>query len=161
MATEFECFMDTSLNFQNAFMKFMNAMQPTLCPPSIDADSRTTLFKPVVNNTSEDYGVLQMLVPHYDSNGEEYKVPENVYLSFGFFGDEFSGFKKVNFNAFNRSVDSLNVSNNMNGFDLSQMMTFGRSGMSSVKMSAGMVEAVPDAIMQKANSNNVPTYGGD
>ncbi len=161
MATEFECFMDTSLNFQNAFMKFMNAMQPTLCPPNIDADSKTTLFKPVVNNTSEDYGVLQMLVPHYDENGEEYKVPENVYLSFGFFGDEFSGFKKVNFNAFNRSVDSLNVSNNMNGFDLSQMMTFGRSGMSSVKMSAGMVEAVPDAIMQKANSNNVPTYGGD
>lgn len=161
MATEFECFMDTSLNFQNAFMKFMNAMQPTLCPPSIDADSRTTLFKPVVNNTSEDYGVLQMLVPHYDENGEEYKVPENVYLSFGFFGDEFSGFKKVNFNAFNRSVDSLNVSNNMNGFDLSQMMTFGRAGMSSVKMSAGTVEAVPDAIMQKANSNNVPTYGGD
>lgn len=161
MATEFECFMDTSLNFQNAFMKFMNAMQPTLCPPSIDADSRTTLFKPVVNNTSEDYGVLQMLVPHYDENGEEYKLPENVYLSFGFFGDEFSGFKKVNFNAFNRSVDSLNVSNNMNGFDLSQMMTFGRSGMSSVKMSAGTVEAVPDAIMQKANSNNVPTYGGD
>lgn len=148
-ATEFECFMDTSPNFQNALMKFMNMMQPTLCPPSIDGDSSEMLFKPVTNNTSEDYGVLQMLVPHYNVDGEEYMVPENVYLSFGFFGDEFSGFKKVNFNAFERSIDSLNVSNNMNGFELSQMMSFGRAGMSSVNMGTNMMQAVPDGIMEK------------
>lgn len=148
MATEFECFMDTSPNFQNALMKFMHMMNPTLCPESIDGNSSDTLFKPVTNNTSEDYGVLQMLVPHYDVNGEEYMVPENVYLSFGFFGDEFSGFKKVNFNAFNRSIDSLNVSNNINGFDLSQMMAFGRSGMSNVVPGAGAVRVASDNIMQ-------------
>ena len=150
MATEFECFMDTSLNFQNALMKFMNAMQPSLCPSSIEDNSDSCLFKPVVNNTSEDYGVLQMLVPHYNVDGEEYLVPENVYLSFGFFGDEFSGFKKVNFNAFERSIDSLNVSNNMNGFELSQMMAFGRSGMSSIgTMGANMISLASDGIMNK------------
>jgi hypothetical protein len=156
MATEFECFMDTSPNFQNALMKFMHMMQPTLCPESVDGDSSATLFKPVTNNTSEDYGVLQMLVPHYGPDGKEYMVPENVYLSFGFFGDEFSGFKKVNFNAFNRSIDSLNVSNNMNGFDLSQMMSFGRSGMSSVTMSANMMQAVPDEIMHTVKEQSEP-----
>lgn len=149
-ATEFECFMDTGYNFQNAFMKTMNMMCPTLCPPNIDADSSNTLFKPVTGNTSEDYGVLQMLVPHYNVDGEEYRVPENVYLSFGFFGDEFSGFKQVNFDALQRSVDSLNVSSNMNGFDLSQLMAFGRAGMSSVTMGANMIQAVPDNIMQEA-----------
>lgn len=149
-ATEFECFMDTSPNFQNALMKFMHMMNPTLCPESIDGNSSKTLFKPVTNNTSEDYGVLQMLVPHYDSKGEEYQVPENVYLSFGFFGEEFSGFKKVNFDALNRSIDSLNVSTNINGFDLSQMMTLGRSGMSSVgTMGANMISLSSDGIMNK------------
>jgi hypothetical protein len=150
MATEFECFMDTSPNFQNALMKFMHMMQPTLCPESIDGNSDKTLFKPVTGDTSEDYGVLQMLVSHYDVNGDPYQVPENVYLSFGFFGDEFSGFKKVNFNAFNRSIDSLNVSNNINGFDLSQMMAFGRAGMSSVgTMGANMISLANDGIMDK------------
>jgi uncharacterized phage-like protein YoqJ len=160
-ATEFECFMDTSLNFQNALMKFMHMVNPTLCPESIDGNSEDTLFKPVTNNTAEDYGVLQMLVPHYDTEGKEYKVPENVYLSFGFFGEEFSGFKKVNFNAFTRSIDSLNVSNNMNGFDLSQMMAFGRAGMSSVVPGAGAVRATSDNIMQGAQPKDVTVSQDD
>lgn len=155
VATEFECFMDTSLNFQNALMKMMHMMQPSLCPESIDSDSKGTLFKPVVGDTSEDYGVMQMLVPHYDSKGEPYKVPENVYLSFGFFGDEFSGFKKVNFNAFNRSIDSLNVSSSMTDFELTQIIAFGRAGMSSITPTANMMYATPDAIMEEAKTADV------
>ena len=54
MVTEFECFMDTGLNCQNARMKFMHAMNPTLCPDRIDGDSRSTLFKPVTGDTSEE-----------------------------------------------------------------------------------------------------------
>jgi ribA/ribD-fused uncharacterized protein len=98
----------------------------------------------------QDYGVLQMLVPHYDKDGRMFKVPENVYLSFGFFGEEFSGFKKVNIDGFNRSIDSLNVSSNMNGFELSQVMALGRRDHSSVaELGSGVIQAVPDAIMEE------------
>lgn len=154
MVTEFEAFLETGYNFQNGLMKLMYEMTKDtgapLCPPSIDADSSVCLFKPVSDlGAGQDYGVLQMLVPHYDREGRMYKVPENVYLSFGFFGEEFSGFKKVNIDGFNRSIDSLNVSNNMNGFELSQVMALGRRDYSSVaKLGSGVIQAAPDAIME-------------
>lgn len=152
--TEFEAFMDTGLKFQNSWMKLMHAMNPTLMPESIDANPKGCLFRPVTgNNTSDDYGVLQMRVPHFDVDDNQYWKPENVYISMGFFGSEFSGFKKVNFNAYNRSLDDLNVANEVDGEDLIQLLTTARSGMSSVQPS-NKFEVVPDNAMQKA----IPQY---
>lgn len=158
VGTEFEAFMDSGYNFQNVLMKFMNKMNPTLVPANIDDNSESTLFKPV-NKTRDDenYGVLQMMVPHWTPDtGEYYEVAENVYLSFAFFGDEFSGFKKVNYDAANRGLDDLNTSNNLDGFDLSQVMAFGRAGFSNVP-SMNMMEVAQDNIMQdkKKLSNDV------
>ena len=151
--TEFEAFMDSGYNFQNALMKFMHAMNPTLVPESIDDSSESTLFKPVNKGRNDaDYGVLQMMVPHWTKeDGKYYEVAENVYISFGFFGDEFSGFKKVNYDAANRGLDDLNVSNNLDGFDLSQVMVFGRAGYSGVP-SLNMLEVAEDNIMQDKSS---------
>ncbi len=163
VATEFEAFMDSGYNFQNALMKFMNRMCPTLVPDGIEGNSENTLFKPVKkDSTSDDYGVLQMMVPHYREDGSEYKVAENVYISFGFFGDEFSGFKKVNFDAASRGIDDLNVSANLDGFDLRQVMSFGRAGMSKVP-SLGSMEPAQDKIMKEvpedATEINNPPIG--
>lgn len=131
--TEFEAFLDPGYNFQRAWMKLMNKMCPGLIPADIEDDSSQTLFKPVKKNEGDhDYGVLQMAVPHFLDDGTSYSVLENVYLSVGFFGDEFSGFKKVNINGFRRSLDDLNVAQNVNGFDLSQVLAYGRAGMSSI-----------------------------
>ena len=135
MGTEFEAFMDTSLNFQNALMKLMyevtkiNGGSP-LCPPNIDANSDNCLFKPVTLE-GEDYGVLQMLVPHYGWDGEEYMVPENVYLHFGFFGDVFSGFGRLNLTA-SIHADDLNVASKISDSDLVQLSRLGRREMSAV-----------------------------
>lgn len=132
--TEFECFMDSSPKFQEAWMKLMHEMLPTLMPDSIEGKSNDCLFVPVkAGDIEEDYGVLQMRVPHWDSDGREYTKLENVYISMGFFGEEFSGFKKVNFNAYKRSIDNLNVASEVNGDDLVQLLTFARAGMSSVQ----------------------------
>ena len=163
--TEFEAFMDTSINFQNAFMKFMNLMTrqgngSAICPPSIDGNASKCLFKPVTKDAlvedeeyrkqyrrykDEDYGVLQMLVPHFDEDTDEtYYVPENVFISMGFFGEEFTGFKKKNFNAYHESIDNLNVAHgNINGFTLSQMMAFARGSMGHQVIS-GAFEVIPD-----------------
>lgn len=154
MMTEFEAFMDTSPNFENAFLKLMNSMNKSLCPASIDGNANDCLFIPVTTNMSEDYGVLQMMVPHYDETGKEYRIPENVYISFGFFGDEFSGFKQVNINGYNRASDSLNVAYDMNGFELSQVMVLGRAEMSGIHSGLGVMKAVPDAIMEPNNNQD-------
>lgn len=148
--TEFESFLDTGYKFQAAWMKLMHAMNPTLMPESIDADPKGCLFRPVSGDASKgDYGVLQMRVPHFDSDGEQYFATENVYISMGFFGEEFSGFKKVNFNAYRRSIDNLNVAGRINGDDLVNLLTFARSEMSGVQP-AIKLEAVPDNAMKDA-----------
>lgn len=135
MGTEFEAFMDTSLNFQNALMKLMNAMTSRdgyspICPPSIDDNADNCLFKPVTT-MGEDYGVLQMLVPHYLQDGTEYTIPENVYLHFGFFGDVFSGFGRLNLTA-SIHADDLNVANKVSNKDLIQLASLGRREMAAV-----------------------------
>lgn len=160
--TEFEAFMDSGYNFQNALMKFMHAMNPTLVPESIDDSSESTLFKPVNKGRNDaDYGVLQMMVPHWTKeDGKYYEVAENVYISFGFFGDEFSGFKKVNYDAANRGLDDLNVSNNLDGFDLSQVMAFGRAGYSGVP-SLNMLEVAEDNIMKSVDNEEIKYVHSD
>lgn len=142
--TEFEAFFDTGYIFQNSWMKLMHAMNPTLVPESIDGDSSKCLYKPVSrDDVSSDYGVLQMVVPYYDSDGKEHKALQNVYISMGFFGDEFSGFKKVNMNGKRRSIDNLNVANEVDGDDLKNLLTFAHATTSAVP-SANSIEVIPN-----------------
>jgi uncharacterized phage-like protein YoqJ len=156
IATEFEAFMDSGYNFQNALMKLMSKMNPTLVPESIDGDSKNTLMKPVnKSRTDNDYGVLQMMVPHWTPDeGKYYEVAENVYLSFAFFGDEFSGFKMVNYDAANRGLDDLNVASSLDGFDLSQVMAHGRAGFSNVP-TMNMIEHSQDNIMKDVDHEEI------
>ena len=183
--TEFEAFMDTSTNFQNAFMKFMYTMTVDdngdggICPPSIDDPgniSARTLFKPVNERAfavdsqrkvyprykPQDRGVLQMLVPYRDEDsGKWFKVPENVYISMGSFGEEFTGFSKKNFNTYQHSIDTMNViPGNISGFDLSQMMSFARAGMSH-REHMGSMTVLPDLSKDGYGSWNQEDYYED
>ncbi len=72
-----------------------------------------------------------MLVPHYLQDGTEYTIPENVYLHFGFFGDVFSGFGRLNLTA-SIHADDLNVANKVSNKDLIQLASLGRREMAAV-----------------------------
>lgn len=152
--TEFEAFLDTGYNFQNALMKFMHAMQPTLVPESIDDDASNCLFKPVgQGRTDEYYGVLQMMVPCYGEYSEsgttigDKSIPANVYIGPSFMGEEFSGIKRVNFNASKNGIDDLNVASQLDKYSLAQVMGFARGGMSHVP-SFGSMEVTPDTMLK-------------
>lgn len=159
LTTEFEAFMDTSFNFQNGLMKLMNAMQPSLCPANVMDNSKNTLFKPNLGS-GNDFGVLQMLVPHYmdDSDSEPFYVKENVYISPGFFGDVFSGFGRFNVDV-GLSNQDLVVANDMSESALMQYAAIGAGtytpvdqmlmrGM-SVTSDSIMVDRFADALRSK------------
>ncbi len=148
--TEFEAFLDTSYRWQNKLMKLMNRMQPSLCPESIDASSKGCLFHPVSSKDGDEaYGVLQMLVPYTSPiDGKSFFKPENVYISPGFFGTEFSGMKQVNFNTYDNSLSTLNVSHNMDGETLSLFMSLLRSDIGHIEHTMlNRSEAATDDIM--------------
>lgn len=116
MYVDYDFFFDTSLSFQNALMNWYNTMQPDVCPPSIDdyygkKDGKGYLFKPVVQGKDEyERGCLQMAVPHKSPvTGNIFYHWENVYLSFSFFNDDYSGLHKVGLNGANRTMEQLNA----------------------------------------------------
>ena len=153
--TEFETFMDTTLGFEDAWLKFMHAMCPTMVPNGIYGDDSKTLFKVEKRNGAIDpFGTLVCLVPHYmPETNEEYKVPECVFISPGFFGDTFSGIKNVQYNSNNRFLDSLNVADNLPPDEQSMILEHGRAGMSHVKMSMNTVSIASDNMVEKVKEN--------
>ena len=116
MYVDYDFMFDTSLGFQNTLMKWYNSMQPDVCPPSIDEyygrnDGKGYLFKPVVQGSNEyERGCLQMAVPHKSvATGKIFYHWENVYISFSFFNDDYSGLHKVGLNGANRTMEQLNA----------------------------------------------------
>ena len=116
MYVDYDFMFDTSLSFQNTLMKWYNSMQPDVCPPSIDSyydrkDGKGYLFKPLLEGQSEyDRGCLQMAVPHRSAvTGNIFYHWENVYISFSFFNDDYSGLHKIGLNGANRTMEQLNA----------------------------------------------------
>lgn len=155
--TEFETFMDTSLGFEDAWLKFMHAMCPTMVPNGIYGDDSKTLFKVEKRDGAIDpFGTLVCLVPHYmPETGEEYKVPECVFISPGFFGDTFSGIKNIQYNSNNRFLDSLNVADNLPSDEQSMILEHGSAGMSHVKMSMNTVSIASDNMVETVKQDEV------
>lgn len=144
---EWDAFMDTSYNFEDAVLKFFHMAHKGLCPDGIEGDSTHTLFKPSLSS-GDEYGVLKMLVPHFDDDGVEYKKLENVYISLGFFGDDFSGIKRVSANAAGKSIDALNVSSKLTDQELSQVLRFAKTGVTQTRIVASDVKYVPDDLLE-------------
>lgn len=89
---EFDMLFKPSFRYQNDIMTFLHSMMPTLCPESINDDSEDYLFKPC-KDKGWSYGCLQQQVPRLDADGNVKTYTwENVYTSFGFFSDDYSGF---------------------------------------------------------------------
>ena len=150
MDTEFEAFMHTSYNFQNGLMKMLHAMQPTLVPDGIEGDSTNCLFIPVTDASNpNDYGILQTIVPHYDADGNMREVLENVYISHAFFGGKnlFSGFKQVNINAAERTLQGMVTATDMTEEEFFQVLEWGRSDVSGIASTAQFL-ADPSGILE-------------
>lgn len=116
MYVDYDFMFNTDIGFQNALMKWYNSMQPDVCPPNIDSyydrtDGKGYLFKPLLDVQSEyERGCLQMAVPHKSPvTGNIFYHWENVYLSFSFFNDDYSGLHKVGLNGANRTMEQLNA----------------------------------------------------
>ena len=89
---EFDMLFKPSFRYQNDLMTFLHSMMPTLCPESINDESEDYLFKPC-KEKGWSYGALQQQVPRLDADGNVKTYTwENVYTSFGFFSDDYSGF---------------------------------------------------------------------
>lgn len=89
---EFDMLFKPSFRYQNDLMTFLHSMMPTLCPESINDESEDYLFKPC-KDKGWSYGSLQQQVPRLDADGNVKTYTwENVYTSFGFFSDDYSGF---------------------------------------------------------------------
>lgn len=146
--TEWEAFFDPGYNFQNAWMKTMHRMSPNLVPESIEAPGDGYAFFCMPNSPDSDYGVLMTMVPTPDGEGNMRDVPQLVLINEAFFGDDFSGIKKPNFNAAERSLDDLNVASHLEGDDLIQLLTFGRSAISDVPSTNGIEFTPPDSAMR-------------
>ena len=113
MYIDYDFFFDTSIDFQNTLMAWYNMMQPDVCPPDIYSfDSRTDgkgyLFKPLLGSSEYETGCMQMAVPHEGQTGTFWRY-ENVYASFSFYNDDFSGLHKVGLNGASRTMEQLNA----------------------------------------------------
>ena len=109
MYVDYDFMFDTSINFQNALMKWYNSMQPSVCPKSIDDyGNGGYLFKPLISDSEYDTGCLQMAVPHKNTTNDGVSYHwENVYISFSFFNDDYSGLHKIGLNGANRTMEQL------------------------------------------------------
>ena len=114
MYIDYDFMFGTEINFQNALMRWYNMMQSDVCPPSIEdyydrSDGQGYLFKPITqSNNPYEVGTLQMYIPHVDpTTGRTFYHWENVYASFSFFNDDYSGMHKVGLNGANRTMEQL------------------------------------------------------
>ena len=90
------------------FLKWMNMMNPKLCPPSMDAEYNGEFFM----TTGEDHS-LQTMVHHISDTGKEYDVPEYLFISQGFFDEHYSGWSRPSIAGAHKSVSALTLSANL------------------------------------------------
>lgn len=97
---EYDLLFEPSYDYQNRFMKFYNAMMPSLCPPTVDSidDDLNEVniddyyFRPS-QKSDWSYGCLQRQVPRINpETGKTTYTWENVYTSFGIATDDYTGF---------------------------------------------------------------------
>lgn len=106
---EYQALMETNHEYQNNLLDFFHNMMPTLCPDSIEGNWSECLFRPC-QSEGFDNGCMQMQVPHHNPDtGETFYVWENVYASWSFFGQEYSGFHQPNINGSSKMMDQLNT----------------------------------------------------
>lgn len=106
---EFDMLFKPSFRYQNDLMTFLHSTMPTLCPESINDESEDYLFKPC-KEKGWSYGALQQQVPRLDADGNVKTYTwENVYTSFGFFSDDYSGFHSPGVDAADIMMQELAV----------------------------------------------------
>lgn len=121
---EFEAMFEQSLNYEDGLLRFLNAMDNTLCPSGLDDDGQNYKFRLARDGNGlargYDTGVLQMKVPHKNLqniaiNGHVYGaddtayVWDTVYIGMSFFGEDYSGFSRPNIDGASNFLDAMNT----------------------------------------------------
>ena len=110
MYVDYDFLFDTNLNFQNALMNWYHSMNNKICPPSIeDWGQGGYMFKPLLSSDEYENGCLQVAIPHVGENGKTFYHYENMYLSFSFLNDEYSGMHKIGLNGSKRTLEQLSA----------------------------------------------------
>lgn len=106
---EYDMLFKPSFRYQDDLMRYLHSMMPTLCAESLEDESEDYLFKPC-KDKGWKYGSMQCQVPRLDENGNvKTHTWENVYASFGFFSDDYSGFHSPSVGAANIMTQELAV----------------------------------------------------
>lgn len=126
---EYTAMFKDSLVFENALLKFHNAMDPKLCPANIFDETSTDHDFRINHGEGFDYGCLQMEVPHQvtiDGKVVNFYRWQSVFMGLSFLGEEFSGFHKPSINGASMYLDALNAINMqgeaLNDFELRQLL---------------------------------------
>lgn len=99
---EFECMFETSKEYQDNLLKFLNSMDDRLCPSSTEDTREDLIFR-----VKPDGHDMQMQVPHKDSKGTYYSWV-NAYAGWSFFNfNDFTGKSQVNVNGFSDTLDAI------------------------------------------------------
>lgn len=110
---EFEAMFEQGINYEDSLLRFLHSMDEKLCPNGIDDMGESYNFRLYRDGSGSvagyDNGVLQMLVPHVDSNGQTKYVWDNVYIGMSFFGEDYSGFSRPNINGASNFLDAMNT----------------------------------------------------
>lgn len=126
---EYTAMFRDSLVFENALLKFHNAMDNKLCPANIFDETSTDHDFRINHGEGFDYGCLQMEVPHsvtIDGKVVNFYRWQSVFMGLSFLGEEFSGFHKPSINGASMYLDALNAINMqgeaLNDFELRQLL---------------------------------------
>lgn len=97
----YKAMMSSDIKYQKDLQAWLNKMDPTLCPKMYE-DYTKTLFR-----NDPDTGALQMQVPYYTPEGKEFFWWSNIYTSFSFMDQHYSGGEKPHISGKRLSIPGL------------------------------------------------------
>lgn len=87
---EFELMLQMDFGYQEGMLRMFHALSEKYCPNGLDDPNNGNHLFRVNTDDGPDYGCLQMQVPYHQTIGEPGYTWENVYASWGFFGENTS-----------------------------------------------------------------------
>lgn len=111
---QYECMFSNSLSYENALLKFLHLMNPSLCPNGIDDDTSDTLFRLYREPNGDlgagfDRGALQVEVPFAMEDGRIAYLWTHIDVDLAFFGQEYSGNSMPNVRGASDLLDAENT----------------------------------------------------
>lgn len=157
MYWEYGSLFESNLDYEDMMLHYHHEMDNTLCPDGINGNPDGCLFRPLTTSNT-DYGCLQLEKPYQTRNGVKYRWV-NVFASFTFAGDEFSGFHKPSISGASKHMDALATMAHTGrvpmGYDFKQMLKSATAQYTSIPTSAMSIDIdIAEKWEEERNSRN-------